>query len=202
MHKANSCLLFTTRLCENSRSEAQRCYLTLVPAKLWNFPITARIVFSPPAVPMPVKEKLLDERQRSWLRPNTWSWELMLGIRKTRKGNTLKSQPLQHAIRMTVLYYSSCATWNGVPPPPPPLITQEMQASFQIQTWSCHHCAVSVLGSCSTQGRLPKSKGKLIRVNIKQGERSAAARGFCTPLNQVLTCKAFTGPFPSRTPAL
>lgn len=118
MHKANSCLLFTTRLCENSRSEAQRCYLTLVPAKLWNFPITARIVFSPPAVPMPVKEKLLDERQRSWLRPNTWSWELMLGIRKTRKGNTLKSQPLQHAIRMTVLYYSSCATWNGVPPPP------------------------------------------------------------------------------------
>lgn len=87
-------------------------------------------------------------------------------------------------------------------PPPPPLITQEMQASFQIQTWSCHHCAVSVLGSCSTQGRLPKSKGKLIRVNIKQGERSAAARGFCTPLNQVLTCKAFTGPFPSRTPAL
>lgn len=151
---------------------------------------------------MPVKEKLLDERQRSWLRPNTWSWELMLGIRKTRKGNTLKSQPLQHAIRMTVLYYSSCATWNGVPPPHHPLITQEMQASFQIQTWSCHHCAVSVLGSCSTQGRLPKSKGKLIRVNIKQGERSAAARGFCTPLNQVLTCKAFTGPFPSRTPAL
>lgn len=85
MHKASSCLLFPTRLRENSRSEAQRCCLSSVPAKLWHFPVTARIVFPLPAVPMPIKEKLLDERQRSWLRPNTWSWELMLGIRKHEK---------------------------------------------------------------------------------------------------------------------
>lgn len=94
MHKANSCLLFTTMLCEKSRSEAQRCYVTVVPAKPWHFPITARIVFSPPAVPMPVKEKLLDERLRCWLRPNTWSWELILGRKYICQGNTLKSQPL------------------------------------------------------------------------------------------------------------
>lgn len=201
MHKANSCLLFTTRLCENSRSEAQRCYLTLVPAKLWNFPITARIVFSPPAVPMPVKEKLLDERQRSWLRPNTRSWELMLGIRKTCKGNTLKSQPLQRAIRMTVLYYSSYATWNGGFFPPL-WLPKKCKLPFRYKPGAATTVLYRCLVPVPPKGDCQNPRESWYGVNIKQGERSAAARGFCTPLNQVLTCKAFTGPFPSQTPAL
>lgn len=200
MHNANSYLLFTTRLCENSRSEAQKCYLTLVPAKSWHFPITARIVFSPHAVPMPVKEKLLDERQRSWLRPNTWSWELMLGIRKTCKGNTPKSQPLQLAIRITVLYYTSYAMWNGGNFPH---FRYPRNANIlSVTNWEPPPLCCICIGSCSTQGWPPKSNGELIRINIQQGEHSAAARGLCSLSNQALTCKSFTKPFPSQTSPL
>jgi len=200
MHKANLCLLSNTRLCKNSRSKAQRCYLTLVPAKLWHFPITARIVFSPPAVPMPVNEKLLDERQRSWLWPNTWSWELMLGIREMCRGNTPKCQPLQHAIRATALYYSFCAIWNtGFSP----CFCYPRNANFLSDTnlelpplcciclWFLFYLRV-----------ITKMKGKLMCVTIEMGEHSAAAWGLCTLSDQVLTCKALTGPFPSRTRAL
>lgn len=55
---------------------------------------------------LPLKEKLRDERQRSWQRPSMCSWEIMLGMRKTCKGNTQKSQP-SNRVRTAVLCYSS-----------------------------------------------------------------------------------------------
>lgn len=146
MHKA--CFL-TIRLCENSRSEAQRCYLSLVLAKLWHFPITARIVFSPSAAPMPIKEKILDERQRSWLKAKTWSWELILGMRKTSEGNTLKPQSLQHTIRITVSYYRFYAMWNGGIFFPHFGYPRNVNL-LSYTDLNSHHC--SIYGYCSAQG--------------------------------------------------
>lgn len=85
MQEMSSCLP-TPRLCESSRNVPQRWDSTPVPARP-----QPGLSSLPPAVPVPRKEKLQDERGRSWQRPSTCSWEIMLGMRKMCKGNTRKS---------------------------------------------------------------------------------------------------------------
>lgn len=184
MHKASSCLP-TPRLCESSRSEAQRWDSTSAPAKPRHFPAAARIVFSPPAVPVPLKEKLQDERQRNWPRPSTCSWEIMLGMRKTCKGNTQKSQP------------------SNVPSGQQCSVTAPLNRDVSPTLWLPKKCklpfrykpgaATTVFSLCLVPVPLKSDCQKpknLIWVSIEQEEHSAAAWGSCTPLNQVLPCKA------------